>query len=139
MQVIHLVHGYVRMLDIKHQIIPISIINILIEFYYHISCIIYIQQNDDFDDAPPIICLAQLNENKSKYKCNIKLLNESTKNDIKYRTNTECGICYVTDFKLPQFIYKSNHHYLNKSNVYDIIFVSQDENDKCNAYIIDSI
>ena len=37
----YLIHGYVKLIKITHQITPISIIHMIIEFYYKDTIIVY--------------------------------------------------------------------------------------------------
>ena len=101
-RIIHLVNGYVRILNITTQIIPRSIINLLIKFYQCRSKIIYIQHNSLLNESntPPIIAISELDKNKN-YESHVYLINKSMKKDIKYNANRYCGICFVKDFKIP--------------------------------------
>ena len=56
-------NGYIRTLEIKNQIVPTSIINILIKFYYLHLKIIYIDEIH-YGNKPPTISICQLNEKK---------------------------------------------------------------------------
>ena len=65
-----LIYGYVRIIDITNQIIPNSIIGLLINFFYAVSKIAFIEENNDVY-KPPHIYITQLNS-KVKYQCNVK-------------------------------------------------------------------
>ena len=106
-----LVHGYIRVLDIKHQIIPTSIINLLIEFYYFVAKIIYIEQNDNGHKLPTI-CISKLTQ-KQNYQFDAQLLlNTSIKNVISCKINPGC---YITS--------KSYYYISIKSYIEGKIFI----------------
>ena len=94
----------------------------------------YIETND-YSRKPPTICISELEKNQnSKFK--VHLLNSSQQNDISYETNPGSGICYAKDIILPQRVISSSNNTLNRKYSYDGIFVVQNYNRKCNAYII---
>ena len=116
-----LVYGYVRCIQ-TDQIIPLSIINICIIFYTSILRIIYIENNRS--GIPPTIIIAELDENKN-HKCNIKPLTKLPMTGIKYKAHEYCGICYVKDFPVPQYILQDDKNDLDKkTKLYDIIFTT---------------
>ena len=129
-----LVFGYTQSLNIKNQIIPTSIIHLIITFYYSKSKLIYICNTTKH--KPPSISIAELDDN-IRYKIDVKLLNDAiTINE--YSAHTMCGICYVNDFSLPQYVFAYNAN-LNRNKLYDVIFVNQSADyGSVNAYIIDS-
>ena len=120
----------------KHQIVPTSIINLLITFYSYSIEIIIIAHNDKLEgEKPRIICISELDTNKN-CQFEVHLLNDSIRSGISYRSNANCGICYIQGFDLPQRIVSLNDA-INKNYSYDVIFIAQHENAQCNAYIID--
>ena len=131
-----LVYGYIRMIDIKDKIVPSSIMNLCVIFYYSKSRIIYIKQNQSYSSDPsPKISIADIDANKH-YQCNIKLQNKNE--SITYLCDSNCGVCYVKDFQLPSYVTDLNNN-MKKNGLYDIIFVVQNYNKNCNAYIIDPL
>ena len=131
---IFLIYGYVRIIDIENNIIPTSIINLLIKFYYAVSKIVAIVEDNNFEVEPPHIWIADINQDKS-YQCKVKLLNNPSSIDH-YYADTDCGICYIEDSVLPQCVFEMNND-LHPSNIYDVIFVAQQSSHICNGYIID--
>ena len=133
---IYLVSGYVRMLEIINNIIPASIINLLIKFYYCRSKIAYIVglRHETITQFPTII-IAQIYE-KQHYQCNIKLLDKSQTNET-YKAEYDCGICYVEDFPISKYLLQSHRLLVNTSNFSDVIFSVYADSKECGAYIID--
>ena len=54
-----------RILDIKTRIVPLTIIDLLFEFYYCVSKIIYIENKDFHGKKPSNISIFQSNEHKT--------------------------------------------------------------------------
>ena len=111
----YLIYGYIKLIEI---IIPTSIIELIIKFYYSKSIIIYLEQ-DDNEYVTPQISISQLH-NKHHYKCNIQPLSESNNNGIEQYMNRYNDICYVKDFEIPQHILSNNNDKLYKYNVDDL-------------------
>ena len=130
--------GYIRIIGIVKQIIPSSIINLCIKFYYSKSRIIFIKP-PQHQQPLPTINVYEVDTNKS-YHGNIKLLNQSSNNDNainEYNVNLNCGVCYVKDFPLSHDVIESNEN-LNTKSLYDVIFAVQLNNCQFGGYIIDS-
>ena len=127
----YLIYGFVRIIDIKDQIIPSSILDLCINFYYLKFKFIYIEHK--YDTVPPIMSVVDLDGNKN-YECKIDSIDT-----IQYKTHFNCGICYVSDFLLPQneLKYNYNKNNLDPKQLYDFVFVAQCFNSQSNAYIID--
>ena len=70
MRTLDLINGYVKNLDIHNQVIPSTIIQLLVNFYYYFTNYLYSSYQ------PPVIYVAELDKNKN-YKCNVKLLDKS--------------------------------------------------------------
>ena len=102
----------------KNKIIPLSIIDLCFEFHYCLSKIIYIYSNYD-ENKPPDIVLADIGKKKYQ-KCNIK----TTDSMKETHCHMNCGVCYIENFSLPNYIINENKS-LNQNYLYDVIFISQ--------------
>ena len=60
----HLVHGYVAVIKVKNQIIGISVIELIIKFYYSKTRIIYISSSNCIAKEAPIIYVAEFDTKK---------------------------------------------------------------------------
>ena len=69
MRIHQLVEGYIRMIDIKEQIIPSSIIKLVVIFY-HYSCQIAYVYSNHVQGKPASISIAKLHDN-TNYQCNV--------------------------------------------------------------------
>ena len=69
----YLISGYVRIVDIKWELIPLSIIKLVIKFYYSSSKIIYIYSNHTTHQYASIN-IADLDQNKN-YQCKVIITN----------------------------------------------------------------
>ena len=112
-----LVYGFIRMIDVKDQIIPSSIINLCIEFYYTILTIICLK---GIWTKVPTINITELHS-KKQYKCTVKPLYDSLKDDNTKYVDQNSGLCFVKDFKLPQKL-TYYHDKLNGKKMYDVKF-----------------
>ena len=129
-----LIDGYVRLIDNIKQIVPSSIIDIIIKFYNASSKIIFISDSGSWSGKPPIISIVDLDTN-ANYECKIKPLDIKNK-PKSYQASSFGGILYCSDFPLPPVLQKLNTE-LNVNNLYDVIFVVQTGNYQTGAYIID--
>ena len=127
-----LIYGYVRLIKITHQITPISIIQMIIQFYYKDTIIVYFDSYGR--NNKPDICYTNI-ECNTQHQIQIESLNDNLK-ETNYEAAVNSGICFVKDIYLPQNIIKLNDN-LNEKHLYDIIFTINENKHSC-AYIIDS-
>ena len=129
-----LIHGYVKCLQITDQITPISIIEMIIKFYYKDTIIIYFHSNGR--NQKPDICYHNIEFN-TKHQFDIQIINDKLKQKH-FTTDVNSGICFVKDIHFPKNIIKLNDiDKLNENKLYDIVF-TMDTSRNCSAYIIDS-
>eukprot|EP01084_Bolivina_argentea_P159891 278489_1 len=135
----HLIFGYVRNSteNVRNTIVPKSILLIIIKFFYSTrSRIAYVKSNKSyFSTFPPTIYIGELKyDNKHYNTFHLQLLTEEP---VKHAFDSNSGVCFVSDFQLPSYVFKSNTN-LNKDNSYDVVFTSQFANKHNTAYIIDT-
>ena len=130
-----LVYGYIRLIKVKNNIIPDSIINLCLTFYYTQSTVFCIKEISR-NKAPEIGALDL--DTKENYQWNVKPLNENIP-DIKHKLSNT-GICIVKDFKFPREIL-SNYKNLHAKSSYNVVFTcgvgSGTDRKHCIGYIID--
>eukprot|EP01084_Bolivina_argentea_P208054 354851_1 len=132
-KIIHLVSGYIRLLNIVDQIIPSSITELCVQFYHSTVRILCLKHKKN-------ITLADLDTDK-QFELIPKAISINFQN---YPfIHTSCGVCYIKDFKLPSHLLATSELLPDEfqiNNTFDVIFTVGGSGGikKCNAYMIDS-
>ena len=127
-----LVYGYIRLIEIDNQIIPTTIINLCIQFYYVTLRIISMIRGGTI----PNMIIVEMDQDM-RYQCNIQPLSQSEPIDDAQHQITYCsGLLCIKNFQLPQEMI-SFYDKLYTTKTYNIIFAGGDGVD-CFGYIIDA-